>query len=342
MKEKKVTFADLAKYTGFSKTTISRYFNDPESVTLKNQELIQKAIDTLGYKENKLARVLANGRTEFIGILVPNLHMHYYAELLSYILTTSEKYGYKFMVFNGDGDKAKERQYMSEMLAYKVEGLIVITHTCTSEELSKLGIPVVTVEREDRYVNSVNSDNYEGGKMAAQHLADCGCDVLIHLNADLKKSTPDYGRIRGFREVVRSTGLESREYLRVYGDRYEVMEPVVNEVFEDIDRNYAGRKKGIFVSNDSLANVLINRIVSAYGKLPDDWFIVGFDDSPIARESIVPMTTIRQNVPEIVDTAMNILIRLMTEQKKRKPVIQKQREHRMIDVELAIRKTTHC
>ena len=51
MKTKKVTFADIAKYTGFSKTTISRYFNDPDSLTLENQQKIADALDALDYKE---------------------------------------------------------------------------------------------------------------------------------------------------------------------------------------------------------------------------------------------------------------------------------------------------
>ena len=47
MKQKKVTFADIAAYTGFSKTTISRYFNNPDSLTLENQEKIAHALDVL-------------------------------------------------------------------------------------------------------------------------------------------------------------------------------------------------------------------------------------------------------------------------------------------------------
>ena len=62
MKQKKVTFADIAAYTGFSKTTISRYFNNPDSLTLENQEKITHALDVLGYQENKLAKVLAFSR----------------------------------------------------------------------------------------------------------------------------------------------------------------------------------------------------------------------------------------------------------------------------------------
>ena len=49
MGKKKVTFADIAKYTNFSKTTISRYFNNPDSLTLENQEKIAKALDCLLY-----------------------------------------------------------------------------------------------------------------------------------------------------------------------------------------------------------------------------------------------------------------------------------------------------
>ena len=66
MSKKQVTFADIAEYTNFSKTTISRYFNHPDSLTVENQEKISQALDTLGYKKNKLAKVLANGKSEFI------------------------------------------------------------------------------------------------------------------------------------------------------------------------------------------------------------------------------------------------------------------------------------
>ena len=64
--KKNVTFNDIAKYTHFSKTTISRYFNNPDSLTLENQEIIAKALADLDYKENKVARILANAKKEVI------------------------------------------------------------------------------------------------------------------------------------------------------------------------------------------------------------------------------------------------------------------------------------
>ena len=99
-KKKKITFNDIARYTNFSKTTISRYFNNPDSLTLKNQEIIAQALIDLDYQENKLAKVLANGKSEFVGIMLPNLFLHYYSEMLNQILSTYEKFGYKFLVFS--------------------------------------------------------------------------------------------------------------------------------------------------------------------------------------------------------------------------------------------------
>ena len=64
-RKKNVTFNDIAQYTHFSKTTISRYFNNPDSLTPENQQIISDALDKLNYKENKVAKILANGQTEF-------------------------------------------------------------------------------------------------------------------------------------------------------------------------------------------------------------------------------------------------------------------------------------
>ena len=195
MSRKKVTFDDIAKYTNFSKTTISRYFNNPDSLTVKNQEIIAQALVDLDYQENKLAKVLANGKSEFIGVIIPNLFLHYYAEMLNQILKTYETFGYKFLVFVSTEHEETERKYIQELLAYKIEGMIILSHTIPSQELAASNIPIVTIEREDKYVNSVNTDNYMGAVQATSLLAKSNCDVLLHINSDVPETTPSYGRI---------------------------------------------------------------------------------------------------------------------------------------------------
>ena len=160
MSKKQVTFADIAAYTHFSKTTISRYFNHPDSLTLENQEKISQALDILGYKKNKLAKVLANGKSEFIGIIIPNLYLHYYSEMLTQLLSSYSDYHYKFLVFSSEHGAEEEQQYIEELLSYQIEGLIVLSHTLSSKQLSSYQIPIVAIEREAEYISSVTTDNY--------------------------------------------------------------------------------------------------------------------------------------------------------------------------------------
>ena len=337
--KKKVTFADLAEYTGFSKTTISRFFNDPDSLTPENQKIIGKAIRELGYKENKLAKVLANGNSEFIGVIMPTLYMHYHAELLMHIISAGEKYGYKFLVFCSDEDYEREKKYLKELMAYKVEGLIVTSHITPSRELAQLGIPVVTIEREDRHVSSVNADNYNGGYAATKHLAETGCEVLIHINGELKETSPAYGRIRGFRKAAEEYGIPTKEYLVWLGNEFEKMKPGLEKIFHDIDTSYAGKKKGIFVSNDTTARVLLNLILQKYRGL-DSYRLIGFDDSPVSRDAIIPLSTIHQDISVMADTAIGMLVDQMDQRKKHRQAVSAEPVHRIIETELIIRDTT--
>lgn len=339
-RKKSVTFNDIAKYTGFSKTTISRYFNNPDSLTLENQEIISKALVDLDYKENKVARILANGKTEFIGIIIPNLNNHYYSEMLNQILLTHEHFGYKFLVFIGNENEISERQYIQELLSYNIEGLIILSFTIPSKELADLQIPIVTIEREDEYVCSVNTDNYMGGVQATSLLAKHNCDILIHINSPTAPEIPAYGRIKGFLDICEEKQLNHRIIYKVLGNTYELMQKNLSEILEELETAYPGQKKGIFISSDTHANVFLNLLIKKYGTLPKDYLIVGFDDSPISREAVFPISTVGQQIDKIAFEAVSLLVEQMNEQKKRKPEPLKEPVHKVVPPVLLRRDTT--
>ena len=79
---------------------------------LKIRKKISQALDILGYKKNKLAKVLANGKSEFIGIIIPNLYLHYYSEMLTQLLSSYSDYHYKFLVFSSEHGAEEEQQYI--------------------------------------------------------------------------------------------------------------------------------------------------------------------------------------------------------------------------------------
>ena len=340
MGKKNITFSDIAKYTGFSKTTISRYFNNPDSLTLENQQIIADALEKLNYKENKVARILANGKTEFIGVIIPNLYMHYYSEVLNQILKTYETFGYKFLVFTGDDQETNERKYIQELLSYKIEGMIILSHTRPSRELASYNSPIVTIEREDQYVSSVNTDNYMGGVQATSLLAKIGADVLIHINAEFSSQIPSYGRIKGFTDICKEYKIPHELILTDTGHSYEETSQILKNLIEDIDIRYTGKTKGIFLPNDTFANIVLHHLIRRYGKLPDDYKLIGFDDSPVSREAIVPISTVGQQIDKIAAAAMEILNVQIKESHKRKPALSSEPVHQIIPPVLIHRETT--
>lgn len=94
------------------------------------------------------------------------------------------------------------------------------------------------------------------------------------------------------------------------------------------------------MSNDTHANMMLNIIFREFGSLPDEYQIVGFDDSPIAREAILPISTVGQQIDEIAYEAMDLLVCLMDERKKRKPKPQSELVHKKITPILVRRNTT--
>ncbi|HJD33391.1 MAG TPA: substrate-binding domain-containing protein [Candidatus Mediterraneibacter tabaqchaliae] len=340
MKQKKVTFADIAAYTGFSKTTISRYFNDPDSLTLENQQKIADALTELDYKENKVGRILASGKTEFVGIIIPNLYMHFYSEMLSQILDTYGTYGYKFLVFAGNEKADVERKYIEELLAYNIEGMIVLSGTVPSRELATYGVPVVGIEREDQFISSVNTDNYMGGVQAASLLRKSGCDIILHVNADMPDSQPASGRIRGFVDTCEEYHLPYELILTDLGNTFEENRERISALTDQFEQKYPGKRKGIFMPNDTHANVMLNLLIQRYGNLPDTYQIIGFDNSPISREAVIPISTVGQQISVIANEAMKLLSEQMEERKKRRPAPQAGPVHRIIPPVLIRRETT--
>ena len=124
------------------------------------------------------------------------------------------------------------------------------------------------------------------------------------------------------------------------GNTYQETLAQLKNIFNEIEEKYPAQKKGVFLANDTYASMFLNLIFQKYGKLPKDYQIVGFDDSPIASEAIIPITTVGQQIEKIAQTAMELLVLQMNEMKKRKPTPLKEPVHKQITPVLIRRDTT--
>lgn len=217
--------------------------------------------------------------------------------------------------------------------------MIILSHAISSEELASYNIPVVVIEREDRHVCSVNTDNPAGGVMAAEMLLECGCERLFHINSRTAPDVPAYGRIEGFRRVCEEKNIPYEMFISDWGSNYGEVTENTLKVIENVKKKYGNRRKGFFLSNDTHANIFLNLLIRKYGKLPDDFRIVGFDNSAISEEAVVPISTIGQQTDKIAAEAMKLLSAQMNEQKKRKPKPLKKAIHKVI-APVAVRRGT--
>lgn len=328
--KKNVTFNDIAKYTNFSKTTISRYFNSPETLTEESIKKIEHALVELNYQENKVAKSLANGKTEMIGVIIPNLYMHYYAHILNHLIQTYSKYHYKFIVFLGNSNPKEELKYIQELLSYKIEGMIMLSHSIDSLTLKNLDIPIVSIEREDEYISSVNSDNYDGARQATKLLIDNSCEILIHINSKVNENVPAYRRIQAFQETCLQYQATYECYFSNLGNSYEESYQALLDIYLDIEEKYPDIKKGVFLSNDTHANIFLNIILKHKKNILEEYEIIGFDNSPISEQAILSITTVDQHISQLSETAMECLIRQ----------IHAKRNNTVLDIEHTIIHTT--
>ena len=171
---------------------------------------------------------------------------------------------------------------------------------------------------------------------AAKH----DCDILIHINSPTDPKIPSYGRIQGFKDCCREQDLRNELFFREFGHSYESVQPLLREILDKLDETYAGQKKGVFVSNDTLANTFLNLLFRKHGCLPADYLLVGFDNSPVSREAVVPISTVGQQIDKLAYEAVRLLVEQMNERKKRRPAPLLEPVHKVIAPTIFRRETT--
>ena len=149
-------------------------------------------------------------------------------------------------------------------------------------------------------------------------LAERRCDVFFYVNSPTAAGIPAYGRIRGFEDFCREHSLPNEIFIEDMGVQHATAAPAIERIFTYIERKYPQQRKGIFHSDDTRANEMLNCIVRKYGTFPDSYRLVGFDNSPVAERAVFPITTVGQQIDVIAREAVSLLVG-MIENKKNDP-----------------------
>lgn len=91
------------------------------------------------------------------------------------------------------------------------------------------------------------------------------------------------------------------------------------------------------MSNDTHANIFLNILIRNKKNIPLEYEIIGFDNSPISTEAIIPISTVSQDIEMISAEALKLLLRQINFKKQQLPI---QEEHKMLPTHLILRETT--
>ena len=298
------TLKDVARESGLTVTTVSRILNNRGYISEESRKKVQDAMKKLNYRPNEVARSLSKSTTNTIGVIVPHIKHPYFSDLISRLENVAYKNGYKILICNSQEKGEKQKEYLEICTSNRVAGIILCSGTVAVEEFEGSNIPLITIERYlEHGTATVECDNKQGGRLAAQHLIDCGCKKLLHISGVHETAMPADDRATGFKEVCEKEGVEyvleaTSAYAYNHLEYHEFIEKILKEN-DDVD--------GIFASSDLIAAQVLQVCYKLGISVPDKMKLVGFDDVLLSELTIPPITTIHQPIKEMAEMAVNAL-----------------------------------
>lgn len=299
---------EIAKKAGVGIATVSRYLNGTGYVSKEARQKIKKAIEESNYVPNALARAIFTKHFNTIGLMVPNISNPFFNQMALVIEKYANNMGYTIFLCNTDDNKEKEKKYLEVLRSHRVAGIIASRSQC-SEEYKNIDIPVIAFENHiSDNIITVSADNYNGGKMAFEHLYEKGCRKILHIKGPKSFEATEM-RYRGFLDGAKSKNIEI-DCIEFESDfQVEMIAGNINKI------KSIGKYDGIFVFND-IAAATVMRLLKKMGvSIPQETQIIGFDNSFIGELLYPSLTTINQPVQKLGNTVIKLLIKLINGEK---------------------------
>lgn len=302
------TSRDIAKLAGVSQSTISRVLQNHPSVSAETRAAVLKVLAETKYRPNLMARAMKTNRTNTIGVVVARLSNPLYPELLQIIGARLRDAGQGMVVW--DAETEGEQAPSDAARQGLVDGVIFTTATADTQALQDIqsfATPAVLLNRvvEGRQCDSVSSDNYAGGQEVAEYFVRCGRSCIGMITGSSKASTIRE-REHGFRDGLRKYGVElaPNRCMGVDIFSYQNGSHAMQRLLEA-----ANRPDAVFCANDIVALGAVDA-ARAYGiRVPEDIWVVGYDDIEMASWHAYELTTVRQPLHEMVDAAVQLLLK---------------------------------
>jgi LacI family transcriptional regulator len=309
-----VTLDMVAQLAGVSPSTVSRILNGTAVVSNDKKRTVDAAIAQLGFVPNPVARGLAGGRTFSIGVITQAIDSPFYGAALRGIEDVLDPAGYSPLFVSGHWDADKEARCIEVLRSRRVDGIIVLTGRLSDQALKTCAksLPVVVTGRTLKAPGlfALNFDNFEGGKLATQHLIALGHKRIAFI-AGAPGHPDSEERMRGYLFALESAGIAYNPALTVSGEYHEGSGlSAVNLLLKGSQPFTA-----IFAANDQMANGAALGLYRSGKKVPQDISLVGFDDLPMSSYATPPLSTVHHPSQELGRLAALAMLELLAGKK---------------------------
>lgn len=308
---------DVARAAGVSTATVSRVLNNKDVVKPETRALIEEVIAELNYNPSKIAQNLRNQRSELIGVVIPDF-TYYYSEILNHIEITARQMGFSVIALSTEKDKDRERECVTKLLQHGVEGLILFSYIEEEDAHGFLNslyrkIPIVMMDYQSELpISCVYTDGYLGIRQITQTFIRENRS-RIAIIAEETRYTVHNIRLQGYLDAFKTENREIRsEYVIKAGMGLDAAYDAASRLFENP------------IPPDVIINLSDNTAISVIKycfdngiKVPQDVEITGFDGIALSNFTCPGLTTVRQPIQKMAESAVEQLFRKIKNPKSR-------------------------
>ncbi len=320
-----VTIYAVADLAGVGIATVSRVINGSPQVSPQTRGRVRQAIADLGYRPNRAACHLAGGRTRQarIAVLLPFFSAHFYfsvTKALAHELAGSPA----DLALYDIRDRSDKNRVLDRLLAERAcDGLVLVGCSIGDQrcdQLERLGLPAVLIDRRHPRLPWVTIDNARGGRLMAEHLRTCGARRPgIIAGPDRAVALAD--RAAALDATLGGAPRETAAALESAAGAVATRELL--ERHPDLD--------ALACVNDALAVGALEALRSIGRRVPDEVQVIGFDDQPFM--DFIGLTTIRQPMATFGHWAGRSILTMITRPGQRP-------DDRLLPIHLVPRHTT--
>jgi DNA-binding LacI/PurR family transcriptional regulator len=285
---------DVARRAGVSPATVSRVLNDSSLVTEKTKRKVLQIIEEMDYHPHAAAKQLRSQRTRTIGVIVPDINVAYFAEIIKGIENMAYARKYKVIICDSDNKPEKEKEYLGLLPNRAVDAMILVTPYLADEsifEYTDKGHIVGIIGRSvhNSAIPICKTDNVKFSRLAVEHLIGQGHRQIAYMGG-YADSLDSYERLEGYMAAMKAHQIPFLPSLMDNGDfdetgGYEAMLRLTDKQIPFT---------AIYVANDEMALGVYKACKEQGIRIPEDLAVVGVDNNRITKYLSPPLSTVEQ------------------------------------------------